>query len=207
MSSAQRKLWPTKFGVSILMVSGLACGSDDGENAADAEAGIVDRADAAPVIDAAVDPQFMLISANRAGKLFEIDMTTGAATMLLDTSTLDGNGASADVGVISGLEWVDSKSELWAGTGGNATVSKSIQVVNVSTGVLTTNVADTGQGVPSLGLRSSNGLMYMAQGDTSGMQSVDTTSMTYTDIGGAAGGQGNPLAFASDDTMYVVDIN
>lgn len=213
MSCTPRTLWPTQLGVSILLVSGLACGDDGGADAVDAAPVVTFDAaatpDAVPTIDAMVQQQFMPISASRVGDLYRIDKATGVPTLVLNTTTVVGKGEIVDVGVVSSLEWVASKSELWAGTGGNAAVTAAIQTVNPSTGALTTFV-DLGNdqsigGIPSLSLHPTDGLMYMADGDTSGIQTVTTADGTYNDINGAAGGQGNGMAIASDGTMYIAD--
>jgi hypothetical protein len=185
-------------------------GVDAGADAAVVDAAIADAAADAALADADTTDAGsgdILVAATRNGDIYQIDTTTGAQTLLLDTS----NGAGVDIGVVSSILWVPSQNQLWLGMGGNSLCGGCLNVLNTTTGVPTL-LSGTSGTVPGLALRGT-GQIYTAVGDNKGLRSLDPATGADSSIASATGeGQGNGMTFAAgvfyltgNSNLYTVD--
>ncbi|MBI3992673.1 MAG: hypothetical protein HY342_05330 [Candidatus Lambdaproteobacteria bacterium] len=147
---------------------------------------------------------YILVAAAPNGDIYTLNETTGAPTLLLNTST---NG-TIDVGVVSSMLYFPSTGVLWLGTGGNSSnpCPGCVMTLNTTTGVATmlADNSNATSGMPGLAMNAS-GSIFTMQGDGDALYSVDPTTGAATPIGSGLGASfgGNGMTFDSSDTLFV----
>jgi hypothetical protein len=113
------------------------------------------------------ESEFALVATDRDGDIYRIDETTGAATLIITTTTQNAAGAMVDVGVVSSMLWVEATTKWWLGTGGNAECDGCIQTLNPATGVATTLIRPGNNGISGLAIHPTTGAIYSWESDSS----------------------------------------
>ncbi|MDH3207978.1 MAG: hypothetical protein OEO79_15335 [Gemmatimonadota bacterium] len=147
-----------------------------------------------------------LVAADRDGDVYTINETTGAATLVINTTTQNATGTLVDVGVVSSMLWVESTQRWWLGTGGNAECDGCIQTLNVSTGVATTLIQPGNNGISGLAIHPTTGAIYSWESDsTNELYSFDPVTgvpdTLFTGLPMPSSGTGT--TFSTGGTLYV----
>jgi hypothetical protein len=147
-----------------------------------------------------------LVAADRDGNIYTINQTTGAETLILNTTTQSSTGSMVDVGVVSSMLWVESTGKWWLGTGGNAECGGCIQTLDLATGVATMLSQPGPNGISGLAIHPTTGEIYTWESDsTNELYELDPVTGALTPVFGGlsldSGGTGT--TFSLDGTLYV----